>query len=80
MLDIWLNQHQKIWGPQTKISAEKHCNNSMKIPVIMKLVFFSVSIIVRKWRGTKQPLDEVERGEWKIGLNTQHSKNEDRGK
>ena len=23
----------------------------------------------RKWRGTKEPLDESERGEWKIGLN-----------
>ena len=31
----------------------------------------------RKWRGTKEPLDEGERGEWKIWLKTQHSKNED---
>ena len=31
----------------------------------------------RKWRGTKKPLDEGERGEWKIWLKTQHSKNED---
>ena len=23
----------------------------------------------RKWRGTKKPLDESERGEWKVGLN-----------
>ena len=23
----------------------------------------------RKWRGTKEPLDEGERGEWKAGLN-----------
>ena len=22
----------------------------------------------RKWRGTKEPLDESERGEWKVGL------------
>ena len=27
----------------------------------------------RKWRGTKKPLDESERGEWKIWLKTQHS-------
>ena len=33
----------------------------------------------RKWRGTKEPLDEGERGEWKIWLKTQHSKNEDHG-
>ena len=29
----------------------------------------------RKWRGTKEPLDEGERGEWKNWLKTQHSKN-----
>ena len=28
----------------------------------------------RKWRGTKKPLDESERGELKIWLKTQHSK------
>ena len=27
----------------------------------------------RKWRGTKEPLDESERGEWKSLLKTQHS-------
>ena len=31
----------------------------------------------RKQRGTKEPLDESERGEWKSCLKTQHSKNED---
>ena len=29
----------------------------------------------RKWRGTKEPLDESERGEWKSWLQTQHSEN-----
>ena len=33
----------------------------------------------RKWRGTKEPLDESERGEWKSWLKAQHSKNEDHG-
>ena len=33
----------------------------------------------RKWRGTKEPLDESERGEWKSWLKTQHSKYEDHG-
>ena len=28
----------------------------------------------RKWRGTKKPLDEGKRGEWKCWLKTQHSK------
>ena len=29
----------------------------------------------RKWRGTKKPLDESERGEWKSWLQAQHSEN-----
>ena len=33
----------------------------------------------RKQRGTKEPLDESERGEWKSWLKTQHSKNQDHG-
>ena len=33
----------------------------------------------RKWKGTKKPLDESERGEWKICLKAQHSENEDHG-
>ena len=31
----------------------------------------------RKWRRTKDPLDESEIGEWKIWLKTQHSENQD---
>ena len=33
----------------------------------------------RKWRGTKEPLDESERAEWKSWLKAQHSENEDHG-
>ena len=33
----------------------------------------------RKWRGTKKPLDDSERGEWKSLLKAQHSENEDHG-
>ena len=29
----------------------------------------------RKWRGTKEPIDESERGEWKSCLKAQHSEN-----
>jgi len=32
-----------------------------------------------KWRRTKKPLDESERGEWKNWLKAQHSENEDHG-
>ena len=31
----------------------------------------------RKWRGTNEPLDESERGEWKSWLKTKYLKNED---
>ena len=33
----------------------------------------------RKWRRTKEPLEESERGEWKNWLKTQHLENEDHG-
>ena len=33
----------------------------------------------RKWTGTKEPLDESERGEWKSWLKAQQSENEDHG-
>ena len=33
----------------------------------------------RKWRGTKEPLDKSERGQWKSWLKAQHSENEDHG-
>ena len=35
--------------------------------------------LIEKWGGTKKPLDESERGEWKSWLKTQHSENEDHG-
>ena len=33
----------------------------------------------RKWRRSKEPFDESERGEWKSWLKAQHSENEDQG-
>ena len=33
----------------------------------------------QKARGTEEPLDESERGEWKSWLRAQHSENEDHG-
>ena len=35
------------------------------------------TLMAEKWRGTKEPLDEGERGEWKSWLKTPHSKNKD---
>ena len=33
------------------------------------------NLMARKWRGTKEPLDESEREEWKSWLKSQHSEN-----
>ena len=33
------------------------------------------TLMDRKWRGTKKPHDESERGEWKSWLKAQHSEN-----
>ena len=38
-----------------------------------------IPFIGSKGRGTKEPLDEGEKGEWESWLKTQHSKNEDHG-
>ena len=41
--------------------------------------FSKTSLNIRKWRGTKKPLDESERGDWKSWIKAQHSENEDHG-
>ena len=35
----------------------------------------NTTLMAEKWRRTKKPLDESERGEWKSWLKTQHSEN-----
>ena len=44
----------------------------------LKSFFLLVSALL-KWRGTKNPLDESERGEWKSWRKAQHLENEDHG-
>ena len=39
-----------------------------------RLLSHSIKAFGRKWRGTKKPLDERERGEWKVGLKLNISK------
>ena len=46
---------------------------------INNLGYADDTILMAKWRGTKKPLDESERGEWKSWLKAQHSENEDHG-
>ena len=55
-------------------------SNSSKAWILQHSDFFMVQlshsyITTGKWRGTEEPLDESERGEWKYCLKTQHSKN-----
>ena len=42
---------------------------------INNLRYADDTTLMRKWRGTKEPLDESERGEWKSWLKTKHSEN-----
>ena len=56
-----------------------------RVAKIFLLVFFFLEIKIfhflwhhpygRKWRRTKEPVDESERGEWKSWLKAQHSEN-----
>ena len=49
----------------------------IKIPGrnINNLRYAHDTTLTAEWRGTKEPLDEGERGEWKSWLEAQHSKN-----
>ena len=42
---------------------------------INNLRYADDTTLIRKWRGTKEPPDESEKGEWKSWLKTQHSEN-----
>ena len=42
---------------------------------INNLRYADDTTLIRKWRGTKEPPDESEKGEWKSWFKTQHSEN-----
>ena len=65
MWNIELNESQ-TW---TNI-AKRNINN---------LRYADDTTLIGKWRGTKEPLDESERGEWKSLLKIQNSENWDHG-
>ena len=46
---------------------------------ISNLRYADDATLMTKWRGTKKPLNESERGEWKSWLKAQHWENEDHG-
>ena len=66
--------HVKCWDGRLT-SCNQDCQEKYQQPQIWKW-YHSHG---RKWRGTKEPLDEDERAEWKNWLKTQHSKNEYHG-
>ena len=82
------NTSCKLWGwmthrleskfPEdisTTSDMNKDCQEKYQQPQICRWYHFG-----RKWRGTKVPLDEGERGAWKSWLKTYHSKNTDHRK
>ena len=56
----WMNHK-----PESRLLGEKSITSDMQM----------TPPYGRKWRGTKEPLDESERGEWKSWLTTEHSEN-----
>ena len=61
--------HVKCWAGWI-ISWNEVCQEKYQQPQICRWYHSNG----RKWRGTKELLDEGERGKWKIWLETQHSK------
>ena len=78
----WSSQLRSVFCPMC-VCVEIHLSDVMKTDQSARLK----SLILkqcnrcygRKWRGTKMPLDESERGEWKSWLKPQYSENEDHG-
>ena len=52
------------------ISWNQDCREKYQQPQVSRWYYFNG----RKWRGTTEPLNEGERGEWKSWLKSQHSK------
>ena len=69
---IYRVHHPKCWGGWIT-TWNQDCGEKYQLPQICRWYHPNG----RKRRGTKEPLDEGEIGEWKSRLKTQHSKNED---
>ena len=70
LLRICRVHHVKYWAGWS-INWNQDCQEKYQPPQISRWQLSNV----RKWRGTKELLDEGEREEWKSWLKTQHSKN-----
>ena len=68
--------HNKLWEILQEMGWKKHKLGSRllgEISIIQICRWYH--LYGRKLRGTKKSLDEIERGEWKSWLKTQHSEN-----
>ena len=73
LLSLHAEYHMNCWHGWThKLKSRL----PIEIPTTSDM---QITLIGRKWRGTKKSLDEGERGEWKKWLKTQHLKDEDHG-
>ena len=65
-----------MWNARLQLTSwNQDCREKNQWPLICRWYHFNG----RRQRGTKEPLDEVDRGEWKNWFKTQHSKKEDYG-
>ena len=76
----------RVWLFSTQWTAAHQAPSSMGFPGNSTGAGCHRLLLICRWhhpygrkRGTKQPLDESERGKWKSWLKTQHSENEDHG-
>ena len=60
---------------QTGIKTSRRNINNLKYAEMIPQIWYHLN--GRKWRGTKEPLDESERREWKSWFDIQHYKNSD---
>ena len=67
VLCIWLH----LW----KVRIHEYMDSKWTQNSKMKIFAVGLGVCGRKWRRTKEPLDESERGEWKSWLKAQHSEN-----
>ena len=67
LYEEYIMQNARLDEAQPGIKIARRSINNLK--------YINDTTFMKKWRGTKEPLGEGEREEWKSWLKTQHSKN-----
>ena len=73
---FWMNQLGRVDGTWIQKMGEKDKSRMIQLVLIWATRRMTPPLW-QKVKGTKKPLDESERGEWKSWLKAQHSENED---